>query len=77
MKTVILANGTFPSHPVPLARLHETDMIICCDGAAGKLVAHGLEPGIIIGDLDSVPPACLLYTSPSPRDSAVYLVCRL
>ncbi|MDM8002854.1 MAG: thiamine diphosphokinase [Bacteroidota bacterium] len=57
MKTVILANGTFPSHPVPLARLHEADMIICCDGAAGKLVAHGFEPGIIIGDLDSVPPA--------------------
>ncbi len=29
-------------------------MIICCDGAAEKLVANGLEPGIIIGDLDSV-----------------------
>ena len=32
-------------------------MIICCDGAAEKLVANGLEPGIIIGDLDSVSPA--------------------
>ena len=57
MKTVILANGTFPSHPVPMARLHEAGMIICCDGAAEKLVAHGLEPSVIIGDLDSVPPA--------------------
>lgn len=57
MKTVILANGTFPSHPVPLAALHGADLIVCCDGAAGKLVAHGLEPGIIIGDLDSVPQA--------------------
>lgn len=57
MKTVILANGTFPIHPVPLAALHSADLIVCCDGAAGKLVAHGLEPGIIIGDLDSVPPA--------------------
>jgi len=55
-KIVILANGTFPTHPVPLARLCDADMIICCDGAAEKLVANGLEPGIIIGDLDSVSP---------------------
>jgi len=55
-KIVILANGTFPTHPVPLVRLHDADMIICCDGAAEKLVANGLEPGIIIGDLDSVSP---------------------
>jgi thiamine pyrophosphokinase len=55
-KTVILANGTFPVHPIPLARLREADMIVCCDGAAEKLVAHNLEPGIIIGDLDSVSP---------------------
>lgn len=57
MKTVILANGTFPIHPVPLATLHSADLIVCCDGAAEKLVAHGLEPGVIIGDLDSVPPS--------------------
>jgi len=55
-KTVILANGTYPTHPVPLARLQEAGMIVCCDGAAEKLVAHGLEPGVIIGDLDSVSP---------------------
>jgi thiamine pyrophosphokinase len=57
MKTVILANGAYPVHPVPLSRLHDADLIVCCDGAAEKLVAHGLEPGIIIGDLDSVSPA--------------------
>jgi thiamine pyrophosphokinase len=56
-QTVILANGAYPTHPVPLARLREAGMIICCDGAAEKLVDHGLEPGIIIGDLDSVPPS--------------------
>jgi len=56
MEAVILANGSFPAHPVPLARLHEADLIVCCDGAAEKLVAHGLDPGIIIGDLDSVSP---------------------
>jgi thiamine pyrophosphokinase len=57
MKTVILANGTYPTHPVPLAALHEADLVVCCDGAAEQLVGHGIEPGIIIGDLDSVPDA--------------------
>lgn len=57
LKTVILANGNYPTHSVPLARLHDAKLIVCCDGAAEKLVAHGLEPGIIIGDLDSVSPA--------------------
>ncbi len=55
MKTVILANGDYPTHEIPLGYLGEADLIVCCDGAAEKLVAHGLEPGIIIGDLDSVP----------------------
>ncbi len=54
MKTVILANGSYPVHEIPLKHLREAEMIVCCDGAAEKLVAHGLEPGIIIGDLDSV-----------------------
>lgn len=56
MKTVILANGSYPSHSVPLRLLAGADLIVCCDGAAEKLVAHGLEPGAIVGDLDSVSP---------------------
>lgn len=56
-KTVVLADGTYPTHDVPLKNLHDADLVVCCDGAAEKLVAHGLEPGIIIGDLDSVSPA--------------------
>jgi thiamine pyrophosphokinase len=57
MKTVILANGSYPTHAVPVKYLEEADMIICCDGAAERLVSHGIEPGIITGDLDSVTPA--------------------
>ncbi len=57
MKTIILADGSYPTHEVPLKHLREAGFIVCCDGAAEKLVAHGLEPGIIIGDLDSVSPA--------------------
>ncbi len=56
-KTIILANGTYPTNDVPLKHLREADFIVCCDGAAEKLVAHDMEPGIIIGDLDSVSPA--------------------
>jgi thiamine pyrophosphokinase len=54
MKTVILANGSYPSHSVPLKHLADADLIVCCDGAAENLVAHGLNPGAIVGDLDSV-----------------------
>lgn len=53
-KVVILANGDFPSHPLPIERLKSADTIICCDGAANSLIKNGMEPNIIIGDLDSL-----------------------
>jgi thiamine pyrophosphokinase len=53
-RTVILADGSFPVHQVPLKALREAEFIVCCDGAAGSLVAFGMEPDIIIGDLDSL-----------------------
>lgn len=52
--TVILADGAFPQHPVPLEILNNADRIICCDGAALSLVSYGLEPFAIIGDCDSL-----------------------
>ena len=56
-KTVILANGAFPSHAVPLAALRGAERVICCDGAAEKLAAAGFPPPAwIVGDLDSLPP---------------------
>lgn len=54
--TVILANGLFPSGQQCLEILAGADKIICCDGAADKLLAHGLSPQLIIGDLDSLSP---------------------
>jgi len=53
-KTVILANGQFPSHAVPLAALRESERIVCCDGAVERLAGVGLEPEWIVGDLDSL-----------------------
>jgi thiamine pyrophosphokinase len=53
---VIVADGSFPRHRVPLAAIDEADFIVCCDGAASSLVEYGKEPAVIIGDLDSIDP---------------------
>ena len=54
-KAVILADGQFPQHKIPLDILKSTTEIICCDGATVKLVNAGIEPKYIVGDLDSIP----------------------
>ena len=52
--TVIIANGAFPRHPVPLSFLRKASRIICCDGATESLLKCGFEPDHIVGDLDSL-----------------------
>jgi thiamine pyrophosphokinase len=53
--TVILADGQFPAHPIPLAILRDAPMVICCDGAAQKLIGSGIRmPDYVVGDLDSL-----------------------
>lgn len=55
---VIVANGQFPSHPVPLDILRHAQHIVACDGAIAPLLLEGLgESPIVIGDGDSVPEA--------------------
>ena len=51
---MILADGLFPSGERCLAILREASLVICCDGAADKLLDHGMEPDVIVGDMDSV-----------------------
>ena len=48
---VILANGTFPTHPIPLEVLRQADKVVCCDGA----VKSYPNADVVIGDGDSVP----------------------
>lgn len=66
---VIVANGCFPQHAVPLKALQDAGAIVCCDGAVKKLVEHGLQPACIVGDMDSITPghaaqyARILYPS--------------
>lgn len=54
MQTIILADGVFPKNEKLLALLRKADRIICCDGAAKKLLEFGREPEAIIGDMDSL-----------------------
>lgn len=55
-EAVILADGRFPTHAIPLAYLRKADHIICCDGSAESLIAADMKPEAIVGDLDSLDP---------------------
>ncbi len=55
--TVILANGSFPRRKCLLETLRAAARIVCCDGAASALLRAGLEPDLVVGDLDSLDPA--------------------
>ena len=52
---VIIANGAFPTHAVPLDILHHAAHLIACDGAIASLLLERLGEAVIIGDGDSVP----------------------
>jgi thiamine pyrophosphokinase len=52
--TVIVADGTFPQHEIPLGYLGNAKRIVCCDGSTQNLVLTGLKPDAIVGDLDSL-----------------------
>lgn len=55
---VILANGSFPRHAIPLSILQHAGRLICCDGAYGQLVSHHMATNnnlTVIGDGDSLP----------------------
>ena len=64
---VILANGEFPYHHIPIKILTETEFLICTDGSLNSLLKfknshknikkyYNIEPKLIIGDGDSISP---------------------
>lgn len=55
-RAVVLADGDFPTGPVAAALLGNARSVVCCDGAAGNLVAHGGAPAAVVGDCDSLAP---------------------
>lgn len=54
LSTVIVADGKFPEHQIPLKALADAEIIVCCDGAISKVDSFGKNPSAIVGDLDSV-----------------------
>lgn len=56
IEVVILAEGEFPTHPLPLKVLNECEKVICCDGAANTYINIGKMPLATIGDGDSITP---------------------
>jgi len=53
-KTVIVADGTFPVHSIPLSYLEQADVIVCCDGSTENTVNAGFMPDAVVGDMDSL-----------------------
>lgn len=53
---VIIANGRFPVHRIPLTIIEKAGFIVCCDGAANEFIARGGKPHAIVGDCDSISP---------------------
>ena len=53
-KCTYSCDGDFPSHRVPLNILENAGTIVCCDGAAAKLISYGIIPNAIVGDMDSL-----------------------
>ena len=52
LRAIIFANGQyeFPYCPEP------HDLVIAADGGARHCLAHGIQPTVVIGDLDSLRP---------------------
>ncbi|MFO7868839.1 MAG: thiamine diphosphokinase [Bacteroidales bacterium] len=53
---VIVCDGEFPTHAIPLEILSKAKTIVCCDGAANTLYKKHIQPSIVIGDFDSILP---------------------
>lgn len=53
-RTVIIADGIFPIHEIPLDFLRNAELKVCCDGSAESLNNAGFVPDAIVGDLDSL-----------------------
>lgn len=53
-EVVMVGGGTFPTHPIPLAQIHNTSKVLCLDGAAEVCIEKGITPWRIVGDGDSL-----------------------
>ncbi len=56
-RTIIFANGQLTDPAAARALIRPADRLIAADGGLHHLAALGLQPHVLIGDLDSVEPA--------------------
>jgi len=54
-RIIIFANGDLPHLEKARALLREDDFIIAADGGTRHVLAFGLMPHVIVGDMDSLP----------------------
>ncbi|MGB9696972.1 MAG: thiamine diphosphokinase [Ignavibacteria bacterium] len=52
-KSVIFLNGNPPDNVLRRLKLKDK-LLICADGAANYLLEYGIQPDVILGDLDSI-----------------------
>jgi thiamine pyrophosphokinase len=55
-RIIIFANGEIPDLDKARRLLRADDIIICADGGARHALALGLQPNLIVGDMDSAEP---------------------
>ena len=53
-EAVLIGNGDFPTHSLPLQLLNASPFTVCCDGAANHYLDSGRIPNRIVGDGDSL-----------------------
>ncbi len=56
MKTYIFANGEF-TLPFRSLNIQQNDLVIAADGGSRHCLSLDIQPGVLIGDLDSTDPA--------------------
>jgi thiamine pyrophosphokinase len=54
MRAIIIANGQIHDRDLARSSVAPTDLVICADGGASNALALGLQPQVVIGDLDSL-----------------------
>jgi thiamine pyrophosphokinase len=55
MRIIIFANGDLPNLEKARSLIKPDDFILCADGGTRHALALGLNPNLIIGDMDSLP----------------------
>ena len=73
MTAVIVANGEFPRKEYPRWILRNADVVVCCDGAYRHLRRLGIEPAVVVGDMDSLPRSAMDLPKAGTRAAPLFV----